>query len=425
MRLPKVLIVSNNTFSNGSNMGRTLAGLFEGWDLECLAQLYFRPERPNSSVCRNYYRFSDIDALKSVLLRCRTGEVITEVEQSPELHKDAGAFSGIYGYAYANRSPALTLGRDLMWKLSAWKSGALKAWIREFSPDVVFYPLGDGVFTYRIVKWIADEFHVPVVTIVYDDFLLGYNDIKGGLHRLKSRLLNKWAHRVIDGAPCLLTTCDMMSRAYEEIFDVPCEAMYSAASEPLPPCPGTAVSYFGNVGLGRWKQLISIGRALQKLGHPGVDVYTQEELPEVLSQLTEENGILFHGSIPYAQVLEKTARSLAVIHTESFDSDMKERVRFSLSTKVADLLASGVCPLVYGPEDVASIDYFRAHEAGCVITREEDLLPMLKRLLEDEAWRRERTEKAVILARRNHEQEQVRGKLRRILTAAAFGEESR
>lgn len=423
MRLLKVLVVSNNTFSTDINMGRTLSGLFEGWDPEKLAQLYFRPERPNSPVCRNYYRFTDVDALKSVFQRRRTGEIITQVEQGSELQKDAGAFSGVYHYAYANRSPLLTLGRDFVWKISAWKSPVLRQWLRQFSPDVIFFPLGDGVFTYRIVKWISEEFRIPVVTVVYDDFFLGYDEKKGLPHWVKSRLLNIWAHRVIDGMPWLLTTCPMMSRVYEKLFNTKCAELYSVASQPVQACPGTAISYFGNVGLGRWKQLVAIGRALQKLGHPGVDVYTQEELPEILSQLTKENGIVFHGGIPYSQVLEKTAQSLAVIHTESFDADTKERVRFSLSTKVADLLASGVCPLVYGPADVASIDYFAAHEAGCVITREEDLEGQLKRLLEDEDWRRSRVENAQALARQNHDREQVRAKLAEILRSAAFGEE--
>lgn len=424
MEFPRVLVISNVPFSLDNNAARTLTGLFEGWDPQQLAQLYFRPERPNNTVCKKYYQFTDADALKSVFDRKRVGNIIEEVKLSSEFHEDKGAFSEVYSYAHNNRSAFLTLARDMVWKFSAWKSDVLKRWISSFKPDVIFFVLGDGIFTYRIVNWISEEYRIPVVTVVYDDFFLGYDEDKGASYRLRSRMLNYWAHRTIDGMPYLFTTCEMMSRTYERIFDSRCVELYSAASRPMKVRTGTAISYFGNIGLGRWKQLIAIGKTLQKLGYPGVDVYTKEELPEILSQLTPDNGIMFHGGIPYEQVIEKTAESLAVIHTESFDAEIKERVRFSVSTKVADMLASGVCPLVYGPEDVASIDYFRSHDAGCVITKEEDLLSGLKQLLEDGAWRRGKIENALVLARQNHEPKQVRKRLLKILTSAAWGEGS-
>lgn len=419
MSLPRVLVVSNAPFDTQSNTGRTLAGLFSQWDRDALAQLYFHTGIPRSVVCDNYYRFSDVDALKAVVLRCHRGRQVSP--QSVGAFREDSSAASIYRYGHGHRSPAVTLARDLVWYLSAWRSRELEEWIRKFDPEVIFFPTGDGVFPYRVVSWIAGRFSVPVVTICYDDYLMGYEDRKGPLYRLRSRLLNRWTRRITVDAPCLLTTCDMMSRAYEDKFGVPCQAMYSVASEPLPPSPGTAISYFGNVGLGRWKQLIAIGRALRSLGHPGVDVYTQEDLPEIISQLTEENGIRFHGGIPYDEVRRKTAESLAVIHTESFDADNKERVRFSVSTKIADLLASGVCPLVYGPEDVASVKYFLDHDAGCVITREEALRPMLQRLLEDAQYRRDRIANAQMLARENHSAGRNREKLAKILSDAAFG----
>ena len=42
--------------------------------------------------------------------------------------------------------------------------------------------------------------------------------------------------------------------------------------------------------------------------------------------------------------------SMAVIHTESFEQEMMELVRFSVSTKIAESLMYGPCLIAYGPD---------------------------------------------------------------------------
>ena len=46
----------------------------------------------------------------------------------------------------------------------------------------------------------------------------------------------------------------------------------------------------------------------------------------------------FCGEISAESVLEVMANSMAVIHTESFEQEMMELVRFSVSTKIAESL---------------------------------------------------------------------------------------
>ena len=56
------------------------------------------------------------------------------------------------------------------------------------------------------------------------------------------------------------------------------------------------------------------------------------------------------------------ANSMAVIHTESFEQEMMELVRFSVSTKIAESLMYGPCLIAYGPEGIASIDYLKENK---------------------------------------------------------------
>ena len=65
----RVLVVSHNVFSKTSNMGKTLSSYFNAIDSEDLAQFYIHSEVPTSDICKNYYRVTDKEAIKSIFTR--------------------------------------------------------------------------------------------------------------------------------------------------------------------------------------------------------------------------------------------------------------------------------------------------------------------------------------------------------------------
>ena len=125
-----------------------------------------------------------------------------------------------------------------------------------------------------------------------------------------------------------------------------------------------------------------------------------------MRDLTQENGIRFHGGISAERVLEVMGRSMAVIHTESFDEKTRKMVAYSVSTKIADSLASGTCILAYGPSEVASMDYLNRNKAAYCITDDRDLVHALSEFLANDALRDSIVENALCLARKNHEAEE-------------------
>ena len=96
-------------------------------------------------------------------------------------------------------------------------------------------------------------------------------------------------------------------------------------------------------------------------------------------------------------------RSMAVIHTESFDEQMQHMVRFSVSTKIAESLMYGPCLLAYGPEGIASIDYLKEHNAAYVITDQDDPETALRKFLNDRELRETILKNARALAQQNHD----------------------
>ena len=150
-----------------------------------------------------------------------------------------------------------------------------------------------------------------------------------------------------------------------------------------------------------------------------LDVYSAETDPFFLKPLREHPGIRFHGAVPGDRVPEIIRKSRAVIHTESFDPEMRERVRYSLSTKIADSLASGTCLLAYGPVEVASMDYLIRNEAAFAAASPEELRRILPRLFTDDAEYRRIAGNAAALARKNHRPETTRETVRKALAEAA------
>lgn len=407
----RVLIVSHNPFCRTNNMGKTLLSYFFGFQPEQIAQFYIHSEDPtDDSVCRNYYRFTDKDALKSLIPGRSRGKIFRRDEIRTETAQ-AAAESGVAGAAYQfgrKRTAGIFAARNALWKLARWNTPRLWEWVDDFAPDVIFFASGDYSFAYDIALAMADHTGKPLVVLCVDDFYLYNRNEHTALGRLTHRMFMKTVRKTMDRAAELYVISESMKREYGKLFGKPCRVLHTpAARKEVPSREQTQLSYIGNLGLKRHAQIIRMGRALKNLHEPGcprwIDVYSGERDPEILKHLTEENGIRFHGLISPAQVLEVMGRSMAVIHTESFDADTVPIVRFSVSTKIAESLMYGPCLIAFGPGGIASVDYLKEHDAAFVIDDPDRLEDGLRRILTDEALRQRTVENARALARRNHD----------------------
>ena len=190
-KVMKVLVISQTVFSKTSNMGKTLTSYFTGFRPDELAQLYFHSEKPtNPDVCQNYYRFSDVDALKSIFSSKREG---TKIEASDICSCDQSARidTGISRKAYkvgSKHKAWVLLLRDLIWRLSRWNNAQLLQWVDDVKPDVIFFASGDGAFSYRIAKKIKERINVPMVMACVDDYYLN--------NRNKSEFLGEFRQKI-------------------------------------------------------------------------------------------------------------------------------------------------------------------------------------------------------------------------------------
>lgn len=407
MKKRRILIVSHNVFSATESMGKTLSSYFKGFSPDELAQFYIHSQVPTSTVCHNYYRMTDKEAIKSIFgVRCGTCFQKKDIkEQRISSRTDQGVTASIYQKA-RKRTPLIYLARNTWWKLSHWNTRKFKKWLDDFAPDCVFLASGDYAFIYDIALKIAKSRNIPLYASCMDDYYFYNKNQNSALGKWQHKLFMKSVHRTMNYASELFCICDKMTEDYAEYFRKPCVTVHtpSTIEHPLHEEKKLQISYLGNLGYSRNEQLIAIGRSLKALGlkPDHIDVYSTESRKEILEGMTEENGIVFHGPVGAKDVLRIMGESLAVIHTESFDEKNRQAVRYSVSTKIADSVASGTSILAYGPEEIASIAYLKKENAAFCCTEPEKLGDTLRELIQNEEKRNVTVQNALKLAAQNH-----------------------
>lgn len=406
----KVLIISQPVLSKTNNMGKTLMGYFRDFSPDDISQLYLHEGVPeNTDVCEKYYCFSDSDAMKSILNHKIQGKSFTK-ESEVFKKKDAEEVAEkdeIYKLGAAHKAWMLFV-RDTIWKLSSWKNRELLKWLDRTGADVIFFAPGDGAFIYRIADEIARYLNKPLIMVCMDDFFINNRNKKEILGGIRQKNFMRVVNKTAKDCDMIFTICDEMNKAYTNLFHKQCVTLHTSADNKSMVLKSDAsrVSYIGNLSCGRYKTLLELGRAISEINDDTltkvIDVYSGSKEAEYISPLKNAPGINFRGAIPAEQVPEVMSESVMVIHTESFDPAMKELVRFSVSTKIAESLMYGPCLLAYGPEGIASIDYLKENNAAYVISRPEDLEKGLEKILTNKELREQIVRNARALALKNH-----------------------
>lgn len=405
-----VLIISQPVLSYSNNMGKTLMAYFSAFPANNVSQFFLRQGEPtNTDVCENYYRFSDLDAVKSILNHKIRGTVFDKTQIVPPVVDEPEniKLDDAYKLGAAHKAWML-LARDTIWKLSNWKNKKLLVWLDSMNPDIIFLAPGDGAFSYRLADEIARYLSKPLAVVCMDDYFINNRNKGELLGGIRQKLFMNVVNKTIQNAAAIFTICDEMNKAYTNLFHKQCVTLHTSADNKSMVLKSDAsrVSYIGNLSCGRYKTLLELGRAISEINDDTltkvIDVYSGSKEAEYISPLKNAPGINFRGAIPAEQVPEVMSESVMVIHTESFDPAMKELVRFSVSTKIAESLMYGPCLLAYGPEGIASIDYLKENNAAYVISRPEDLEKGLEKILTNKELREQIVRNARALALKNH-----------------------
>ncbi len=407
---PRILVISNNAFSDTSNNGKTLASFFKGFPSDKIAQLYFSPELPSDNYYQNYFCITDSDIIRSLLSKKSVGSHITNGNINPE-KVEQGKKSSIINKL--RRFDFFRIIRELFWKSKKWKSESLDEWIINFSPDIIFFCAGDSGFAYDITEYIQNKFKTKLIVYITDDYILPRKTISPFWWLRRNYVYDKMA-KAVKRSDLFITISEEMRATYKELFGVDSilamnmtESMKDKDKSKLTREEDIILVYAGGLHFKRYMTLNLLAKAIEyynsktKVNKAFLKIYSGTE-PEnyIRTYLDIEGASKFCGSLSQEELKVVLNQCDIPVHVESFDSKSIESTRLSISTKIPEYLSLEKPVLAIGPNEVASMKYLE--DCAFCITNPDNINLELKQLLNDDELKNTLAYRASMKFKQNH-----------------------
>ena len=416
----KILIISHNPINQFDNMGKTIGNIFSGFSKEELCQLYFKKQNVNAQNCEEFFCIDDVSMCKSIInRRYKTGK---KVNNETIIEQVSNVEGNIFEYG-RKRNGFIYTARDFLWKFGKWNSKELKEWIVSQNITSIFLVAGDYIFPLNIAMKISKKYNIPLYVYYVDEFYrknIGSQTMLAKVHKLCYR---KKFKKTIKYAKEYFCISEAMSEFYGKTFNKNGNVLMNTTnifkSDNYKNLNNKLIlSYIGNLGYDRWKNLLDIAEVIEEnqlQKDIEFNVYSGEKNQNVINILTNQKGLNYKGSITAEEVKERISESDILLHIEDFNKINVEKVKYSVSTKIPDSLASGKLLLAYGPKEVESIDYIKRNNAGIIASSKEELIKALKEILKNDFKKDNILNNALNLVEKNHRNDKNYKKLTEVL----------
>jgi glycosyltransferase involved in cell wall biosynthesis len=417
---PRVLLINPHTFGSGRGDAIALNNYFSAWPRERLASIYSEDMALDHSVCANFFQLTDAETRAMWFLpglnRVRRGVTpgSNEADAAPSRR------------ARLIRSAARVVSADGV-RHNPRISPELDKWIRQFQPDVIYTTLGSLYFV-RLTSEISERYKLPSVVHITDDWPNVF--YRNGLLAPYLRFsLKHDLGRLVKSAAAVISISDTMrdafAKRYGRVFDVMSPPVNVAEWAGAPRDVSQIHSLFriGYVGtifpsaqLGSLRRLAQVVKTLRGEGFScELRIHTPKPFIEKYQAgLAEGNAVRFLEH-PERDELPALLREMDLLVVPvNFDAESLQYITYSMPGKVAAYMASGTPILVFGPPQVAPVQY--AHKSGWahVVSDDDDsaIATAIKKLAADQDYRRELSSRAQEVARTKHDISTARAQIR-------------
>ena len=249
---------------------------------------------------------------------------------------------------------------------------------------------------YNIALKISKEYGLPIVSYVCDDYYF-VNKPSSFIASFRVGLLKKKIRKLMKATSKLVVICDAIKNSYSKEFGVSTATIMTGSdfidvSNPEIAENPTKISYFGNLSCNRHLSLADIGMTLDLINQAEgtnlqLNIYTAEKNPNILGAFTDIKSVNICPFVSGDAFKSALLTSEILLHIEAFDEESIDAVKHSVSTKIADSLASGVPFVAYGPSAVASIEYLISNECAVVATSKDEIENALRKAFFDKKAR--------------------------------------
>ena len=414
--LPKVLVVGINAWREDGT-AHTLMDIFRCWNPEQLALVYTRADLPNTEVCHRYFQISESQVLKSVLKPWM--KVGHEVKNTPSKNSaEISAEHARYASAHKKSSSLLPLLREMVWKLGRWKTPALRKFVEDFNPDIVFVPIYPTVYMGWIQKYIIRLTGKPTVCYLADDNY-SYDSCNGILSYLHRFWLRQQVGSLARGSKQMFVIVDKEKEDTDSRFGTNSVILTKSLDftgksyQPHTPNSPLKFVYTGSMIIGRDRTLAMLAETLNKANEETgsikaeLYIYSQTEPKEDIFGHINRGASHFCGQISRDEVQEVQREADVVVFAEALSGKESNAAKLSFSTKITDYLSNGKCILAIGKEDIAPIDYFRRNDSALIATSAEEIEKRVREIISKTDLTDKYGRKAFDCAVRNHERDMM------------------
>lgn len=438
-RVVRVLVVSNGPLRMDNAYGNSFFNIFSDIPEIETANVYCQDGFPDSDICSSYYQITPGSLLRSMLRSGQpSGAVVSPRPPSNNQVPCTGNMRrgvSCMGFTRAHRWRVFFWMRELIWCTGRWRSKELDRFVDEFRPEVIFLPIYNHVYPYRIALYARRRVGARMVLYASDDNYSLRQYSFSPLFWMDRLVKRRWIRAAVRESRLMYAISDVQRMEYEEALRIRCKILFKCGDfsgpAPLKVRVGTPLKlvFTGNVGTGRWESLARIGEALREVNRDGVraqlDIYTMTTLTAAMRRrLDDGRNIILRGALGAGDVATVQRDADVLVHVESFDRRHYQATRQSFSTKIVDYLQRARCILAVGSGECASIEYVRKNDAGLVATSFAMIEEQLNALVSAPRLVVEYGHKAYLCGRTHHQQEGIKGMLKEDLLSLAQGSDS-
>lgn len=393
----KVLRIEHNSFSKTLNNGKTGEDLFSFIPKECRYQLFFTPqgELDDLEYAASSFLITDRDILHSLRKRTKTCGRIISTEGSVNLNITTKGTKSWYKNRWF---------RDLLWGMGSWKTHELLGWCKQIAPDIILIGGSSQTFPFAIARYLSKKMSIPTAIYCGDDYIAYYSPTSIWDKIQKLRLKSVYKHFCRKCTLCMAIS-QAMSESFSALLGVPFITMPRPVDipEPTPVLEKEkpVVSYFGGLGLNRWRMIARLARLTKEAEFR---VYSLTQLNNEIKMAFKSSGVVFMGGVSGKELRDAIIESDVLLHVESDDKEMSSFTRLAVSTKIPEYLSYHRFVLGYGPSYIASMKVLSDNNIGVILDsrKEEELQEKLLSILTDVEYRRGYADRGFQYAKNNY-----------------------
>ena len=440
---PRILLVSSSTFNPYTGTGILLTNLFKGWPIKKIAMIHSDSFYQDDTVCKKSYKlsFGEYGFTWPLLTNIKNmfdGRIgISEGTSSNNHSERDGNSTGtkaIIRKVYEKVNGVLG-GQEVYLRYVV--SNNLLQWINQFKPEIIYCHIS-SLMNLRFARELKNILKIPLCIHIMDDWLNVRYDKGLFASKLKSDFYQEFESLLAESS-LRMGIGRKMCDAYEERFGCSFEP-YSNVVDPAIWLKNNdkkqakdgkfSIVYAGTINTKNVSNLETISKIVEQLHNEKMNcqlkIYTFHPRVELYRPALEWKPAVTIAEVPKddEDMISLLKGADLLFLPVDFTKVSIERMRYSMFAKIPAYMMSGTPILVYGPPEVASVEYAIKEKWAYVVAKKDEktLKDAIIELATNPALRERLGQKAQKIGIRDFDANNVRKRFSTALAEAAHQE---